>query len=113
MMHKMRFPLLGLALTGALLSGAAVTVLPAEPARAQDTASDLAYAKCHYGHSFESCRFLAEQGNIPREGLRCLAASGIAVTGLFVGEGVGEALAAAIARKYLAAGAFGCLSTFL
>ncbi|PPF68549.1 hypothetical protein C5E16_06705 [Clavibacter michiganensis] len=112
-MKGIRFALLGLALTGALISGAAVTVLPAESARAQDTASDLAYAKCHYGHSFESCQFLAEQGNIPREGLRCLAASGIAVAGLFIGEGVGEGLATAIARKYLAAGAFGCLSTFL
>lgn len=83
-------------------------------ANAQDTASDLAYAKCHYGHDVQSCKFLAMQGKrITKGELKCLAAAGIAIGGLAVGEGVGEGLALSIARKYAAAGFAGCLTSFL
>ncbi|MFT2752737.1 hypothetical protein [Clavibacter sp. Sh2088] len=113
-MKKLPFKLLGLALTGAMVSGAALVTVPAGPAHAQDTASDLAYAECHYDHDFDSCQFLAEQGqNITEPELKCLAAAGITIAGLAVGDGIGEELAADIARKYLAAGATGCLGSFL
>ncbi|WP_140448616.1 hypothetical protein [Curtobacterium flaccumfaciens] len=92
--------------------GGAVAVPSA--ANAQNSASDLAYAKCHYSKDVQSCKFLAMQGkHITKSELKCLAAAGIAVGGLFVGEGVGEGLALSIARKYVAAGAAGCLGSFL
>jgi len=88
--------------------------VPAGPAHAQDTASDLAYAECYYDHDVDSCQFLAEQGqNITEPELKCLATAGISIAGLAVGDGIGEELAGEIARKFLAAGATGCLISFL
>lgn len=104
------------ALSGALVLGpvATATAEPSGPVAFQDSAHDLMLAKCTYGHEVQACKNLALEGkHVTSSQLRCLAAAGIAVGGVILGEGIPEAVAAAIARKYVVAGAAACLGSFI
>jgi hypothetical protein len=101
-----------LLLAVALAGGVSLTALPAAPARAIDSISDLCASLPHDSQGYRDCvetRVVAQRPS--EEELKCYRGAGVAVGALLVDNYLSKGNAQVLAARLIAAGAFGCIGS--
>lgn len=117
--------------TAALLSGGALLAAPAADAATtrtvvtasasglshtqEDSYYELLSAQCIYGKEVKACARITQINNpkVSKRAAACIIGAGIAVTVSIVGDGVPDAIALAVARKYVARAGGACIASLV